>query len=243
VVSHELRTPLAAVQMMLHLLRDQKRLSAAGRRALELIGQSVELEAQLIDDLLDVSRIVHGKLALKRAWVDVHDCVRQALEVSRPDFTVKALQLSVTLGAAPSQVWGDGARLRQVFWNLFKNAAKFTPRGGQVAVRSGNLMTEAGEPKIVLEVADSGIGIEPGALAKIFAPFDQGGAGVARRYGGLGLGLAICQAIVAAHRGRLTAVSAGPGRGAAFTVELSLSETPGGDLNAAEEGQPESTHT
>jgi signal transduction histidine kinase len=148
----------------------------------------------------------------------------------------------MALSAAHSQVWGDPARLQQVFWNLLKNAAKFTPRGGKVAVRSGNL-TEAGEPKIALEVADSGIGIKPGALAMIFDPFEQGSLDSARHYGGLGLGLAICHAIVTAHGGRLTVASAGPDRGATFTVELSLDEASGEGLSTAEGVRPESADT
>ncbi len=216
VLSHELRTPLTPMQMALYALRREKRLTAGGRKMLELIGRNLHAETQLIDDLLDVSRIVHGKLELSREPLDLHACVRDALEVCHADFTAKSLRLDVALTAGDPTVEGDRSRLQQVFWNLLKNAAKFTPSGGSVTVRSRN--PEPG--RITVEVADDGIGIEPAALPKIFDPFEQGGAQVVRRYGGLGLGLAISHAVVDTHGGQLAASSAGPGRGATFTVSL-----------------------
>ncbi|MBV8900037.1 MAG: hybrid sensor histidine kinase/response regulator, partial [Verrucomicrobia bacterium] len=165
------------------------------------------------------NRIIHGKLTLQRVPVDLHACVRQALEVSRGDFEAKHLELNVALEAERHQVLGEAARLRQVFWNLLKNAAKFTPARGRVTVRSRNL-TDGGEPWIAVEVVDSGIGIEPAALAKIFDPFEQGNPDLGRRYGGLGLGLTIARNLVETHGGQLRAASAGPGQGATFTAEL-----------------------
>jgi two-component system CheB/CheR fusion protein len=219
VLSHELRTPLTPMRLALVTLQSEPTLSAADQEALELIDRNVELETQLIDDLLDVNRIVHGKLTLQCVPVDLHACVRQALEVSEGDFRAKNLELNVALQAELHQVLGETARLQQVFWNLLKNAAKFTPAGGRVTVRSYNL-TGGDEPKIALEVADTGIGMEPAMLAKIFEPFEQGSPDLARRYGGLGLGLTIARNLVDAHGGQLRAASAGQGRGATFTVEL-----------------------
>ncbi|MBV9489367.1 MAG: PAS domain-containing protein [Verrucomicrobia bacterium] len=241
VLSHELCAPLSPVRLALSTLQHEKRLSPSGQEARDLIARNVDAEIQLIDDLLDVNRIVHGKLQLRRVPLDVHACVRQAVEISQEDFNAKRLQLALRLEAMPHQVWADGGRLRQAFWNLLKNAAKFTPEGGQVTVRSRNL-TEAGEPRIAVEITDNGIGIEPEALAKIFDPFEQGSPDLGRRYGGLGLGLAIARSLVEAHGGRLWATSAGPGQGASFTVEVPAlpAETgPSGSPPADEAGKPQ----
>ncbi len=215
-LSHELRTPLAPVQIALHLMERTKGLPASVHESIRMIRRNVDVEVRLIGDLLDVSRIVHGKLELNLEPFDLHDGLRQALEVCEEDFTTKALKLTVTLEAKDSQVLGDGTRLQQVCWNLLKNAAKFTPKDGQIDVRSYNEGTD-----IVVEVRDTGAGIKAEILAKIFAPFEQGGAERTRRYGGLGLGLAISQAIVAAHEGEITAESSGPSQGATFRVRLS----------------------
>jgi signal transduction histidine kinase len=136
--------------------------------------------------------------------------------VCRSALAAKGLQVSVDLNATKPTVSGEEARLQQVFWNLLQNAAKFTPEGGAVTVCSRD--RDGGG--VVVEVSDTGAGIAPGLLAKLFDPFEQGGAEVGRRHGGLGLGLAICQGIVQGHGGRIWATSAGPGRGATFTVEL-----------------------
>ena len=214
-LSHELRTPLAPVQMALSLMDRSKRLPASVRKGIEMIRRNVAVEVRLISDLLDVSRIVHGKLELELKPLDLRDCLRQALEACQEDFTVKGLKLAVVLEADHSQVLGEATRLQQVFWNLLKNAAKFTPESGQVRVCSHNDGRD-----IVVEVHDAGAGIEAEALTRIFAPFEQGGVEQTRRYGGLGLGLAISQAIVAAHEGLLTAESPGSGHGATFRVRL-----------------------
>ena len=222
-LSHELRTPLAPMQMALFALEREKRLSASGREMIQMIGRNLEAEVQLIDELLDVSRIVHGKLEFKREPMDVHECVHRAVEVCHADILAKKLRLTVDLAAAHHAVDGDTARLRQAFWNLLKNAAKFTPAGGTITVRSSNPAPDT----LVVEVIDSGIGIDPAALPKIFSAFEQGGAQITQRYGGLGLGLAISHAVVQAHDGELTAASDGPGQGATFQVLLRLS--PGGE--------------
>ena len=135
-LSHELRTPLAPVQMALFVLRREPQLERGGRDGLEMIRRNVELEARLIDDLLDVSRIAHGKLELTTGAASVHDCVRRAVEVCQGELDDRGLELTLALDAARDGVQGDAARLQQVFWNLLKNAAKFTPERGRVVVRS-----------------------------------------------------------------------------------------------------------
>jgi len=215
-LSHELRTPLTPVQLALFSLQTEEQLSPAGREALAMISRNLEVERQLIDDLLDVSRIVHGKLELRPEPVDVHGCVRAALGVCRSALAAKGLEVSLHLEAVNPTVGGDQARLQQVFWNLLHNAAKFTPEGGAVAVRSRGLAGGG----VAVEVSDTGDGIAPELMAKLFNAFEQGGAEVGRRHGGLGLGLAICRGIIQAHGGRIGATSAGLGRGTTFTVEL-----------------------
>ncbi len=218
-LSHELRTPLAPMQMAIFSLERERRLSVSGREMIRMIGRNLEAEVQLIDELLDVSRIVHGKLEFKHEPMDVHECIHRAIEVCSADIQAKKLRLTVDLGATRHSTTGDTSRLRQAFWNVLKNAAKFTPAGGTISVRTSN--PEPG--KIAVAFTDSGIGIDPAALPKIFSAFEQGGAQVTQRYGGLGLGLAISQAVIHAHDGQLTAASAGEGQGATFTVSLPLS--------------------
>jgi len=215
-LSHELRTPLTPVRLALFALEQDAQLSAAAREALALIGRNVEVECRLIDDLLDISRVVHGKLALRPVPLDLHACVREALEVCRGELTAKGLQVTVNLEATRPQLTGDPSRLRQVFWNLLQNAAKFTPEGGAITVRSRD--REGGG--VAVEVADTGAGISPELLPKIFDAFERGTSKTPLGVDGLGLGLAIAQAIVQAHGGRILATSAGEGQGATFTVEL-----------------------
>ena len=215
-LSHELRTPLAPVQMALYLMGRTKGLPVSVYEGLEMIRRNVAVEVRLIGDLLDVSRIAHGKLELNSKPLDLHDCLRQALEVCQEDFTAKNLKITVALTARQRRVFGEASRLQQAFWNLLKNAAKFTPDGGEITVRSSNAKKE-----IVVVVTDTGLGIQADALAKIFDPFEQGEPDRARLYGGLGLGLAISHAIVAAHGGKLTAESPGRDRGGTFRTQRS----------------------
>ena len=217
VLSHELRTPLTPVSMALHLLGRNKTLPAPIRSALDMIQRNVRLETQLVDDLLDVTRISRGKLELLREPTCVHEAIRHAAEVAGPDLEAKRQPLALSLGAGAHRLEGDANRLQQVFWNLLKNASKFTPEGGAIRVESRN------EPgRIVIEVRDAGIGFEPGAGERIFAAFEQASQDVTREYGGLGLGLAISRAVVEAHGGTIRAASEGEGKGATFTVELPL---------------------
>jgi CheY-like chemotaxis protein len=187
-----------------------------------VIRRGVELEARLIDDLLDVTRVVHGKLLLDRVAVDVHELVHQTLGICRSDLHGKHMRLNLALDAGRRHVEGDPARLQQVLWNLIKNAVKFSPDGGTVSVRTRNEPGASPDepPRLVLDVTDTGIGIEPDALPRIFNAFEQGEAAITRRFGGLGLGLAISRSVAEAHGGRLSATSAGKGRGATFRLEL-----------------------
>ena len=220
ILSHELRTPLAPIQMTLYTLEHEKRLSSLGRESLEIIRRSVEMEVQLIDDLLDVSRIVHGKLEPRLAPMDLHACVRRAIDICRDEVKGPGLELVTTLEASSSQIHGDAARLQQVFWNLLKNAAKFSPHGGVITVRSRNTHRVDGTTGILVEVADTGIGIAPEMLPKLFNAFEQGGPDVVRRYGGLGLGLAIAAGVVEMHGGNIAASSEGCDKGTVISVEL-----------------------
>lgn len=223
VLSHELRTPLAPVLTTAGALLEDRRLPDDVRESLEVIRRNAELEARLIDDLLDMTRIARGKMRLRFETVDVHDLVGHTVEICRSDVYRKNLTVVVDrLDAGARHVRADPARLQQVLWNLLKNAVKFTPAGGRVEVR-----TRDGEGgRIVVEVSDTGIGIDPRHLATIFDAFEQSGDDVTRRFGGLGLGLAISRAIVEAHAGELTARSDGPGKGATFRLTLPVTAAP-----------------
>jgi PAS domain S-box-containing protein len=220
-LSHELRTPLTPVLMTITSLRREPDLSDDMRRDLEVLQRNVELEALLIDDLLDLTRIAHGKLELHSDAVDIHSTIEHALSISAGDIVAKKLQVIRRFDAREHHCWADPARLQQVFWNLVKNSAKFTPEGGRLEISTRN--NEAHQ--IVIEVADSGIGIDPKLMPRIFDAFEQGGGMITSRYGGLGLGLAISKRVVDLHHGTITARSEGPGRGATFTVILNAMET------------------
>lgn len=223
VLSHELRTPLTPVLMAVHTLARRADLPPEVREAMEMIQRNVEVEANFVDDLLDITRIARGKIEVVRETMDLHAAVARAVEITASDFEEKKQRLRVALEARAHLLSGDDLRLQQVFWNLLKNASKFTPEGGEISLRSRN---EAGG--IVVEVSDRGMGINPAALTKIFNPFEQADESVARRFGGLGLGLAIAHAIIEAHGGALRASSLGPGLGATFALTLPLGgeETP-----------------
>jgi PAS domain S-box-containing protein len=220
-LSHELRTPLTPVLMTIAALRQQPDLSDGLHRDLEVLQRNVELEALLIDDLLDLTRIAHGKLALHSDAVDVHGVLEHALAISLPELTQKGLTVTRRFEAAEHHSWVDAARLQQVFWNLLKNAVKFTPPGGAIEMRTRN--DEAHH--IIVEVADNGIGIEADLLPRIFDAFEQGGRAVTSQYGGLGLGLAISKRVIDLHGGTIVAQSNGRGGGATFVVTLTAMQT------------------
>jgi PAS domain S-box-containing protein len=215
-LSHELRTPLTPVLLATGEMRSDPALTDQQRDQLSTIRQYVELEIRLIDDLLDVMRILRGKLPLRLEATDLHELIAKTIEICRNDAQEKALDLSAQTEATGSIVRADPARLQQVLWNLVKNAVKFTPEGGAVRVQ-----TRDGEKgKILVEVTDNGIGIDPSALSRIFHAFEQGEDDVTSKFGGLGLGLAISKSIVEMHGGVLTATSEGRGRGATLSFAL-----------------------
>lgn len=215
-LSHELRTPLSPVLAVVAKLEGDERLQGFGRE-LAMIRRNVELEARLIDDLLDLTRIARGKLELHREVIDVRQALQHALRICcEPEVASGRLRVEKDLAAEDHRIWADASRLTQVFWNLLSNAVKFTPAGGTITVRS---RAEPGGA-LAVEVADNGAGIEPGTLPRIFDAFEQGRPAGPRHSGGLGLGLAITKAIVELHGGRIAAASEGPGRGSRFTVQL-----------------------
>ncbi|MEP7218741.1 MAG: ATP-binding protein, partial [Bacteroidota bacterium] len=217
VLSHELRTPLTPVLSLVQVLEEDESLADDTREFVDIIRRNVELEARLIDDLLDLTRVIQGKLMLQLAEIDVEHVIHQVLDICRADLDAKSLDLTVEWRAARSLMHGDSARLHQVFWNLLKNAAKFTPAGGAISIISYNH-----HDRIVVEVSDSGTGIDPEILPSIFNPFEQGTVQVTRRFGGLGLGLTISRSLIELHGGMITAASEGKDHGATFTVDLPL---------------------
>lgn len=249
VLSHELRTPLTPVLSTVQAMESEPGLTPDLRSSIEMIKRNVELEARLIDDLLDLTRIARGKLELSTQTVDAHQSLADAIDIVRDEIGGKGLTLQTELAAKRHYVRADSARLQQVFWNLIKNAVKFTPPGGKIWIRSQNI-AEQPEPidadgngrhavgstsrggirdatcRLRVEVRDTGIGIEPQVLPRIFDAFEQGERSITRRFGGLGLGLAISKALIDMQGGRLTADSAGKGLGAVFVVELDAVEAP-----------------
>jgi two-component system sensor histidine kinase/response regulator len=217
VLSHELRTPLTPALLILSEIAKDPALNEDVRRDVEIVKRNVQLEARLIDDLLDVTRIAAGKLEVRSRPVDVHATISQVIDTFREEFETKQLAVDCRFDAGLPFVKGDSERLQQVFYNLVKNAIKFTNKGGRVALRTSNQ-----EGMIKVEISDTGIGIESEVLSKLFCRFQQGRPEVARLYGGLGLGLSICHALVEKHGGKIHAVSEGPGYGSTFTVELPI---------------------
>jgi PAS domain S-box-containing protein len=215
-LSHELRTPLTPVAASVHRLEQRTDLPSGVAESLAMIRRNVELEARLIDDLLDLTRIARGKLELHRLPLDLHELLQSVVQSSRSELLAKGLSLETHLDAAEHYGLADGGRLQQVFWNLLRNAIKFTPRGGRVIVSSDN--PEPGEIRV--RIADTGRGIDPDLLAHIFEPFVQGDSTAQRSGAGLGLGLAIAKNLVGEHGGSISAQSAGRSQGATFEVRL-----------------------
>jgi two-component system CheB/CheR fusion protein len=223
VLSHELRTPLTPVLMSVDFLMLQPDLPPHVMEGLEMIQRNVTLESQFIDELLDLTRISRGKFELSREPLDLHEVIRLAAEVARPDIEAKSQRLNSELNAERHELIGDIKRLQQVFWNLLKNAAKFTSERGAITIRTRNEPAAPHSPElIVVEISDDGIGFDPEAAERIFTAFTQASEEITQKFGGLGLGLAISKATVDAHHGTLHASSAGAGQGATFTVCLPL---------------------
>jgi two-component system CheB/CheR fusion protein len=211
-LSHELRTPLTPILIWAGGMVNDPSLPPDIDEGLQMVCRNIELEARLIDDLLDLTRIERGKLKLHLRKSDAHDLLGHAMEIVRDELSSRKLTLLVELNATDHIVLADASRLQQVFWNVLKNASKFTPGQGAVTVRTFNPQPQA----LWIEISDTGIGIEPHHLEKIFDAFEQGG----NRKEGLGLGLAISKAIVEMHRGSIRAFSEGPGKGARFVIDL-----------------------
>ena len=214
-VSHELRTPLTAILGWTHLMRRGQVEGEGAARALETIERNARSQAQLIDDLLDVSRIVTGKLRLDLVPLDPNSFIDPALEAVRPAAESKDVRLQKMIDTGKTTVMGDPGRLQQVVWNLLSNAVKFTPTGGRVQVR-----LERVNSRVEIAVSDTGAGIAPEFLPHVFERFRQADQRTTRRHGGLGLGLAIVRHLVELHGGDVRADSPGEGQGATFTVSL-----------------------
>jgi signal transduction histidine kinase/ActR/RegA family two-component response regulator len=216
-VSHELRTPLTAINGWALMLRAGRLDAEQSARALETIARAARSQNRLIDDLLDVSRIITGKMRLDIAPLNLGSVIEAAVETVRLAAEAKGIRLSVSLDPAADVMSGDAERLRQVVWNLLSNAVKFAPNGGSVEVR-----LERVDSHVEIVVADNGQGIKPEFLPYVFERFRQEDAGTNRQRGGLGLGLAIVRHIVELHGGTARAASEGLGKGATFTVTLPI---------------------
>ena len=216
-VSHELRTPLSPIIMWTRMLRDGLLDRAKAEQALATIERNARTQAQLVDDLLDVSRIVSGKLRLEVRPTDLAAVIQGAVDVVRPAAEAKGIQMSVVLDTETGAVSADPDRLQQVVWNLVSNAVKFTPKRGHVQV-----VLERVNSHVEIAVADNGEGFDPAFRPTMFERFQQADSSASRQHGGLGLGLAIVRHIVELHGGTVHAESPGPGQGATFTVKLPL---------------------
>jgi signal transduction histidine kinase len=214
-VSHELRTPLNAVLGWTSLLRGTHMDDARRAKALETIERNARLQQKIVEDLLDVSRIIAGQLRLDKEPMPFRPVVEAAVESVRPMGEAKSIGFTVELGDDPAIIIGDHERLQQIVWNLLSNAIKFTPEGGAVRVS-----LDVTESRVELVVSDTGVGIAPDFLPHVFERFRQGDARVTRAHGGLGLGLAIVRHLTEMHGGSAAAVSAGDGKGATFIVRL-----------------------
>ena len=221
-LSHELRTPLTPVLATLSTWEVSADLPEAMRRDAQMLRRNIELEARLIDDLLDVTRIMKGKLSLNRELTDLNDILTSVAGIVRSDMQAKHIHFTLQLNAQSHFVNGDPARLHQVVWNLLKNAAKFTPEKGSITLVTAN---EA-DGSVTLTITDSGTGIPPDLIERIFEPFEQGDGPFIQHFGGLGLGLAIAKALVIAHGGSINASSEGTNKGATFVVRLPTIEAP-----------------
>lgn len=214
-LSHELRTPLTPVLAAITSTDIDHANSEQMREVFSIIRRNIELEARLIDDMLDLTRISRGKLEVNRREVDLHALLRNAAQTSEDERAEKRIKITWRLEATHAGLHADPARIQQVFWNLLKNALKFTPTDGAVTITTQDV-----EGGVSIVVADTGIGLHADMTEKIFDAFEQGNSEITRRFGGLGLGLAISKALVEAHGGSIHAANNEPGPGAQFTVFL-----------------------
>jgi PAS domain S-box-containing protein len=218
-LSHELRMPLNPILLLASEAAEDPELTLQVRTDFAIIAKNAELEARLIDDLLDLTRITRGKMALEIKLVTVHAVLQEAILKVRPDLKAKGIDLILDFGASDSKVMGDSVRLEQIFWNVLRNAAKFTESGGTVKI----ITRKVEQGRLSVQITDDGMGMEPVELGRLFNAFNQGnhaGKTGSHRFGGLGLGLAISRMLVELHSGRIFAASPGLGLGSTFTVEL-----------------------
>jgi len=240
-LSHELRTPLSPVLLLATEEAENRALAPAVRADFEMIRKNVELEARLIDDLLDLTRITKGKMVLEKRPVDPQGILRDALATMRGEMEAKHLKVVVEMGPGSPRVLGDPVRLQQVFWNVLKNATKFTEAGGAIAVRAE---VSEDRKRFGVQVTDTGIGISADELGRVFEAFAQGDharGGGSHRFGGLGLGLAISKKVIELHSGQISATSPGRDLGSTFVIELPLAdpaEEGAGSPGAAPAGDP-----
>lgn len=238
-LSHELRTPLTPALAAAGFLADNAaKFAPQFADELEIIRRNIQLEARLIDDLLDLTRITRGMLHLARERADAHELIRSALEIAGPTVRDKKLHVSLNITADNSFIWADPVRVEQIFWNLINNAVKFTGVGGHIDIRTTNKPANT----FVFEIADSGIGIEPDRQRSLFKAFEHADSSVTRQFGGLGLGLTISKNLIEMHEGKIEVESAGRGQGATFRVTLpvaraNLGETTPSRLPASHQPQ------
>jgi len=243
-LSHEIRTPLNAIVAWMGILRADGCDAADLAEGLDVIERNTKAQAQLIEDVLDVSRIVSGKLRLEICDCDLRTAINAGIDAVRPAATARDITLDVQLDPLASRAFCDFTRMQQVVWNLVSNAIKFTPKGGTVRVTSGSDGSD-----LLLTVSDNGQGISPDFLPYIFDRFRQADGGTRRKFGGLGLGLSIVKHLVEMHGGTIEAHSAGESRGATFTVRLPVkavpvnkpddgSDAPGNDGASSEKSSP-----
>jgi PAS domain S-box-containing protein len=218
-LSHELRTPLTPVVMTMAAWLSNGELPGGWRDDVEMMQRNLELEARLIDDLLDLTRIVRGKLSLNSMVSDINELLNAVARMHQSEVSAKGQRLSLDLDAASHYAYVDPARLQQVFLNVLKNATKFTPEGGSI-----HIWTENDEEKLRINIRDTGVGMTDEVRQKLFRPFEQGTDEIVRRYGGLGLGMAISKALLEMQRGSIRAASDGPGTGSTFCIEIPAAE-------------------
>ena len=233
-LSHELRTPLGPILLSASAMEADATVPPPIRNEFSMIRRNVDLETRLIDDLLDSTRISKRKLQMHMIPVDAHKLLTEAVAIVRSDTESKGISVTLHLDAEAHNVCADPARLHQVFWNLIKNAAKFTEKGGKIDITSEN----RGDARFVVRVVDTGIGIAPDVLPKIFNAFEQGGDARTRRFGGLGLGLTISKGLVELHCGMLSATSDGLGKGSTMVVELPVTDEREAEAVAERPDQP-----
>jgi two-component system, chemotaxis family, CheB/CheR fusion protein len=219
-LSHELRTPLTPALAEISFLEQDTALPIEMRDRLKMVRRNLETEARLVDDLLDITRITQGKIHLRFEIVNLHDVLRAALGMFQAAIDARMLEVNVALHAKQHHTLADPGRTQQILLNLISNAVKFTPANGRISIRSCN----SPDGMIEIEVGDSGVGIEPDLLSRIFKPFEQGDR--TRQLGGLGLGLSIARSLAESHLGKLTASSDGRNRGSTFRLSLAVAPPP-----------------